>query len=168
MPVFWVRETPARVVVAIRLKSGSEHLTLHREEDGTILKTYWDSTKPTDVWEDLTVEAGRNLLRNKNPENHAKYIFHMPLSETMHTSWLVSRHVKLKEIKPSKAKHQRVPRIELRSTMNEITVDIHLSAAERPHEPSDAPHITTGFGDICFRVGPSRRAATPGIRSTRG
>jgi len=164
-PLFKVVETPNQVLVVVRLESGGEHLTLHRQKDGTILRTYWSSTKPEGTWDATNVAVARKL-GYRDPERHGKYFAHSPLVEVqgMNAYELIGRRVKLDETLQLKARDQRLPRVTIDSPANEVMVYVHLSTPGRPYVPADAPCVATALGDIyvvCLPVGAHRgRSAT--------
>jgi hypothetical protein len=73
--------TESREQVVFRLiPFGSEHVSIHREANGQLLKTYTMVEKPPSTWDDLRVETAR-AMGFQDPERHGQYADHRPLVE---------------------------------------------------------------------------------------
>lgn len=59
---------------------GDEHVTIHKDKSGQLLKTHWTKDKPRSVWDDEVVQAAR-AENYADPEKHKGYIVHAPFTQ---------------------------------------------------------------------------------------
>src|SRR5438477_9869820 len=79
VPVLKIIENHRRDQVLIAfLQLGGEHITLHAQESGRILRTHYSPEKPKGTWDDTRVAIARSL-GFADPERHGKYLAHSPL-----------------------------------------------------------------------------------------
>lgn len=88
---------------------GSEHVSIHRETTGRLLKTYTMAEKPRSTWDETRVEVAR-AMRYQDPERHRQYADHRPLVEPYLFALgdhLVGRRIDFAELseKPKYKKH---------------------------------------------------------------
>lgn len=150
-PVLKVLETEDQVLIAIRSES-NEHLTLHRQRDGSTLLTHWSPDKPQGTCDRERVSAARSLGWS-DPERHAHYYIHQPLFSSiggMDGYELLGRRIKLEAAKPS-SKYDHARQIVLNAPGREFMLRFVLSTAEQPYSAVDEPHVETRFGGLYFR-----------------
>jgi hypothetical protein len=149
-PVLKVVEKIDQVAIVIRSEA-NEHLTLHREANGTVLLTHWTPDKPRGTWDATRIEVARRL-GYRNAERHAHYLTHRPLFpvQGMDGHELCGRRVIL-ESATAKRKYVRAPHIVIDAPAREFMLTFHLATPEQPYSAPEEPHIATGFGDLHFR-----------------
>jgi hypothetical protein len=149
-PVLKVMESADQVVIVIR-SGPNEHMTLHRQDDGTTLFTHWSEDKPPGTWDETTVEVARKLGYG-DPERHAHYYAHRPLFpvQGMDGHELGGRRIDI-EAATNKAKYGNAERIVIDAPTREFMLAFHLSTPEQPYSAPDEPHVVTTFGDLYFR-----------------
>lgn len=59
---------------------GDEHITIHKDKEGRLLKTHWTNQKPRSTRDQERVEAAR-AEGYANPEKHKGYIVHAPFTQ---------------------------------------------------------------------------------------
>jgi hypothetical protein len=67
-------------VVVRLIPFGSEHVSIHREANGQLLKIYTMADKPPSTWDDSRVEVAR-AMGYQDPKKHGQYADHRPLVE---------------------------------------------------------------------------------------
>lgn len=72
-------ESVDQVVVRL-IPFGSEHVSIHREANGQLLKTYAMEDKPQSTWDDARAEVAR-AMGYQDPEKHGQYADHRPMVE---------------------------------------------------------------------------------------
>lgn len=149
-PVLKVMESADQVVIVIRSEP-NEHMTLHREADGTVLLTHWSEDKPPGTWDATNVEVARSLGYG-DPERHAHYYAHRPLFSVqgMDGHELGGRRIDI-EPATAKAKYVNAERIVIDAPRREFMLTFHLATPEQPYSAPDDPHVVTSFGDLYFR-----------------
>jgi hypothetical protein len=149
-PVLKVTDSPDQVLIVIRSEP-NEHLTLHRESDGTVLLTHWSEDKPAGTWDAANVEVARSL-GYRDPERHAHYYAHRPLFpvQGMDGHELGGRRIDL-EAATDKAKYAAPQRIVVDAPARTFMLTFHLATPEQPYSSPDDPHVATSFGDLYFR-----------------
>ena len=98
-PVLEVVDSPDQVVV--RFIGHDEHLTLHLEDDGTILHTHYFPDKPSSVWDATRVEVATHI-GYQNPTRHGSYVDHrrLNLNDWPEGFMLLGRRVDLMSLNP--------------------------------------------------------------------
>lgn len=149
-PVLKVTESPDQVVIVIRSEP-NEHMTLHRESDGTVLLTHWSADKPPGTWDATNVGVARSL-GYRDPERHAHYYAHRPLFpvQGMDGHELGGRRIDI-EAASLKARYADARRIVVEAPARKFMLSFHLATPEQPYSSPDDPCVTTAFGDIFFR-----------------
>lgn len=149
-PVLKVSESPGQVVIVIRSEP-NEHLTLHRQDDGSVLLTHWSPDKPLGTWDKHRVSAARKL-DYAAPDKHAHYITHHPLRNVigMDGHHLVGRRINLYAATP-RAKYERAQRVTIEAPSPEFMLTFSLATPEQPYSTPDDPHVVTSFGQLYFR-----------------
>lgn len=74
-----VDERADQVVVRL-MPFGSEHVSIHRERTGRLLKTYTMADKPSSTWDETRIEGAR-AMGYQDRERHGRYADHRPLVE---------------------------------------------------------------------------------------
>jgi hypothetical protein len=149
-PVLKVTESADQVVIVIRSEP-NEHMTLHRQDDGTVLLTHWSEDKPPGTWDETNVEIARSLGYG-DPDRHAHYYAHRPVFPVhgMDGHELGGRRINI-EAATAKAKYAKAKRIVIDTPRREFMLTFHLATPEQPYSSPDAPHVVTSFGDFYFR-----------------
>jgi hypothetical protein len=148
-PVFLVEERPRDVHIYIRTEP-NEHLSLHGQDDGTVLLTHWSPDKPASVWDETRVRIAK-AIGYRDPDRHGKYYQHRPLvmgSFVNGDDMLVGKRVDIAAAS-AKTKYTRGPSIEIVAPTQQFMVRIYITA---PLPTSDEPHVPTAFGNLYFRM----------------
>ena len=138
-------------------KEPEEHLSLHREDDGGLLLAHSSPDKPPSVWDEGRVRAAR-ALGWRYPEKHGTYYQHHRIyPEGSADGWpLVGKLIDLANVRPTKAKYERAPRIAIVAPAPLFM--LHMNLTSPGHVlASEQPRIVTAFGDLTFRAGPPIR-----------
>jgi hypothetical protein len=150
-PLLKVLSGPEQVVVALRA-ARDEHVTLHREVDGTVLWTHRCPDLATSTWKETRVDAAR-AAGFRSPDHHGDYLVHRPLFREPITGWdghvLLTRWVDLAEARP-KARYRSDDNVVLVAPAREFMLSIHLSTEGQPFSQPDEPHVDTAFGALYF------------------
>lgn len=111
-PVVKVVDNGWDQVVLNFLSYKQEHLTLHLQEDATILRNHWDKDKPKRSWDDERVEVARKL-GYANPEKHGKYHVHNPVGSISDAtpSHLVGKRISFNNAPEDKKKYKRLNKV---------------------------------------------------------
>lgn len=149
-PVLKVMESTHQVVIVIRSEP-NEHMTLHRQNDGTVLLTHWSEHKPQSTWDEVNVQVASSLGYG-DPERHAHYYAHRPLVpvQGMDGHELGGRRIDIAAAS-AKAKYAAEDRIVVDVPTQEFMLTFHLSTPEQPYSAPDEPHVRTSFGDLYFQ-----------------
>lgn len=67
-------------VVVRFIPYADEHITIHKDEEGQLLKTHWTKDKPRSTWDEWRVQAARAAGYMK-PEKHKGYVVHAPFTQ---------------------------------------------------------------------------------------
>lgn len=148
-PVLVVEQRPRDVHIYIRTEP-NEHLSLHGQEDGSVLLTHWSPGKPASVWDEARVRIAR-AIGYRDPERHGKYYQHRAVvmgrfanSDDM----LVGKRVDIAAAS-AKAKYTRGPSIEIAAPAQQFMVHMYITATL---STSGEPHVPTAFGNLYFRT----------------
>lgn len=135
--------------VVIRFLTRDEHVTIHHQLDGRLLKTHYFPDKSPSVWDDLRVQTARTLGLSK-PERHANYIDHSYLSVIGNISgyYLLGRRIDLLQLHPKKNYYQKITNT-IDVEKNNFMLQIYLSTFNNPRKVSGIM-VSTSVGDICF------------------
>src|SRR5919108_9223 len=144
-PVLKVTERKEQVVVALRGER-NEHLSVHRDKEGTVIATHWSPDLASSTWDALRVEVARKL-RYRDPERHGHYVMHRPLFSPVVGAdghFLIGRRINIESAKPKRT-YERAPQIVIEMPARECMVEFILSTPDRPFSQPDNPHVRTAF-----------------------
>lgn len=147
-PIIFLDLTDQNQVV-IRFLSRDEHITIHRQDNGSLLKTHYFLEKPSSVWDSQRVETARSL-GVEDPERHDNYVDQQILSAISdpHGHYLVGRRVDLDALTPGRRYYNRIAHT-LNVGRDNFMLGIYLSTPQN-RRVSSGVGIPTVFGDVCF------------------
>ena len=107
-PIIKVIDTKSQIVIAFIAFEG-EHLTLHPQKDGSILRTHFSKNKPKSTWDDMRVEAAK-VAGYKDPTKHGKYYIHEPLHKMSNVAGyhLVGKRIDIYQALEDKEKYKKI------------------------------------------------------------
>lgn len=132
--------------VVLNFCSRQEHLTLHLQPDGILLRNYWDQDKSKGSWDDERVEVARKL-GFKNPEKHGKYIAHNPVGHIsdeipLH---LIGRRINLNDAPNDKDKYRKLECLVIDVPTEEIMISFYLYPKATPQDSLGYMRTSLGF-----------------------
>jgi hypothetical protein len=151
-PVLKVEERDNGDVTIVVRSERDEHLSLHPQAD-KILLTHYAPDIASSTHDERRIEVARTL-GYRDPERHGSYVAHWPLRSTvigMDGHELVGRRIHIDRATP-RGKYDKLPRIVIDAPAAECMVWFVLSTPEQPYSRADEPHVSTGLGDLYFRV----------------
>lgn len=164
-PVLLVEERYGGGDVFVFLRArADEHLSLHREVDGSTLFTIWSPDKPRSVWDDARVNVARRLGHG-DPERHAHYYVHRRLygpAVGEDVEMLVGWAVRITAAS-RRAKYERMASLEVVAPAEECMVRVLLRTSGDTSEPG----VATAFGTLHFRFDEDHIATRAATRRSR-
>lgn len=147
-PVIKVIDIKKQVVLAFVSLNG-EHLTLHPQKDGSILRTYYSKNKPKSTWDDMRVETAR-AMGYKDPTKHGKYYIHEPLFKVSNMAGyhLVGRRIDISKAPEDKEKYKKIKKIVIDTPQESCMITLYLSTNDNPYTPETNPNFSTSLGKI--------------------
>ncbi len=135
--------------VSIRLiPFGDEHLTIHLQQNGTLLLTHSSQNKEPSVWDEDNIKIA-SALSYANPDRHGQYIHHSSLPKLDNASGyhLVGRMIDLDSFTPRVRYFNNIDQtFPVRSSKFKLT--IYLSTKDNPRKSFHT--TTTSLGDLCY------------------
>lgn len=143
-----VLEKKKNQVVLAFIPFQGEHVTLHLQNNGSILKTHHDINKPKSTWDSARVEVARSL-EYKDPERHGQYYDHSPLMKICNVSgyYLCGRRINLAENSAGK-NYVKERKIIIDAPKNDFMLDLYLSTDDNPYLKRGNPFLETSIGKI--------------------
>lgn len=137
--------------VVLRFISRDEHITLHLDDVGQIIKTHYFPDKPSSTWDETNVETARTL-GYRNPERHGSYVDHRPLPhiDNIQGYHLVGRLIDLDGIQPRQRYYSNIDQT-LVVPSNKFMLNFYLSTPENQRQ-SQGMVLSTNLGDVCLEL----------------
>ncbi|HHT9139014.1 MAG TPA: hypothetical protein ACFYEK_17440 [Candidatus Wunengus sp. YC60] len=135
--------------IVIRFLSRDEHITIHQQPDGKLLKTHYFPDKPSSVWDEQRVETAKSM-GIVDPERHGNYADHQILSivSNLPSYDLVGRRVDLSILQPRQRYYNQIAGT-LNVGSDNFMLKIYLSTPQNTHITAGIS-TTTILGDVCF------------------
>lgn len=148
-PIIRVIDNGKNQVVLAFIPFNGEHLTLHLEKDGSILRTYWGMNKPKSTWDDLRA-ANARALGFKNPERHGQYYIHEPLHKISNMAGypLCGRRVHISQAPEDKEKYKKMSKVAIDTPRDNCMIKFFLSTSDNPYTPRTDPNFPTSLGEV--------------------
>lgn len=126
-----------------------EHITLHRQPHGRILRTHYSETKPKAKWDDARVAIARKL-GYRDPERHGRYYIHSPLIRIFNIPGYTigGRRLDLRSLKRGK-KYLSWKRLVIELDGENAMVGIYLSTPDNRREGMGL-RVKTFLGELVF------------------
>jgi len=127
-----------------------EHITLHLQNDGSILRTHWNKNKQKSVWDDMRIEVAKHC-GYRDPIRHGQYYIHSPLVKinNIHGYHLVGRRILFSKIINGTSKGDRdVNKVFMNIPFQNFMLNLYLSTPD--NKRIGKYKIVTSFGDIIF------------------
>lgn len=149
-PIVKIADNGKDQVVLNFLSSEQEHLTLHLQKDGIILRNHWGQDKPKRSWDDERVEVARRL-GYANPEKHGKYYIHSPIGSMSDSepSHLVGRRISFNSAPTDKVKYKKLNK--MTSNPSSETSMVHFYLYPKSISQNLPPSILTSLGNIVIK-----------------
>ena len=149
-PVLEITENDSGDVV-IRFISIDEHISIHRQDDGTLLRTHYYPNKPKSSWDELRVETAKKMLL-RDPERHGKYVIHTPLTKINNVAGfhLVGRLIDLPPLNPRQHYINNIEKV-MNAPNDKFMLTLYLSTKDN-RCGSKLESVATQLGDVCFEV----------------
>jgi len=140
--------------VVLRFIDKDEHITLHLQTDGTILKTHYYPDKPSSTWDEQKIEIAR-ALNYQDLERHGSYIDHQPLSkiDNVNGYHLVGRRIDLTQIQPRQTYYNHIQHT-IQVSSDQFMLTFYLFTADN-HRNSNGLVIPCNLGEICLELSKS-------------
>lgn len=147
-PVIKVIDIKKQVVLAFVSLDG-EHLTLHPQKDGSILRTYYSKNKPKSTWDDMRVEAAR-AAGYKDPTRHGKYYIHEPLFKVSNAKGyhLVGIRIDTSQAPEDKEKYKKITKVVIDAPREKSMANFYLSTVDNSYIPETDPNFPVSLGKI--------------------
>lgn len=128
---------------------GEEHITLHLNPDGSILRTHYKEDKERSVWDDMRVRVARHMGISR-PERHGNYVIHTPLPkiDNVRGYYLGGRLVDLDSFSPRARYSNNVHHV-FNSDFTKFMLEMYLSTPDNSRSRTSS-RVATSLGDICF------------------
>jgi len=137
--------------VVLRFLARDEHITLHLQNDGSILKTHYYPDKPPSTWDETKVKIARQISY-QHPERHGSYVDHRPLPkiDNMDGYHLLGRRIDLQSIHPRQQYYNHVQ--ETISVPNDQFMLIFYLSTTDNHRDSTGLVIPCNLGEVCLEL----------------
>lgn len=152
-PIIKVKEIlnqdKAEIIVAFIPFEG-EHISLHLQKDGSILRTHYSKNKSKSVWDDTRIKIA-SYLNYKDTIRHGKYFVHSRLVKLSNVNeyHLAGRRITLDQVdEGNKYKAQKYKNIIVKAPISEFMLDLYLSTLDNKRTSKNK--ISTFLGDIIF------------------
>lgn len=135
------------------IQHNGEHITLHKKNNGVILRTHWGKDKPKSTWDKIRKKAALHG-GIKNWFRHDKYYEHSKLQKTSNIKgyYLVGRRIDLSKSKVKfKLKYKNNPYKIVKTTQNIFFLNIYLSTNDNAYA-KNSPFVETNFGKIYIEL----------------
>lgn len=144
-----IRDNGRDQIVIRLLPFGEEHITLHLNPDGSIVRTHYKPDKAKSVWDETRVEVARSM-GNPEPERHGNYVINTPLTkiDNIQGYYLGGRLLDLDSFNPRARYSNNIDHV-FNSGLAKFILEIYLSTADNPR-PRTSNRVATSLGDICF------------------
>ncbi len=148
-PIIKIVDTSKQVVLAFIPFKG-EHITLHPQADGQILRTHSSEQKLPSVWDAERVQIAKQL-GYKNPEKHATYFIHdtLKIFSNMSGYYLGGRTVDFSQVPIAKKKYKTLKKTIIDMPVSDCILHMYLSTSNNPRS-SAFPNVQTSIGTIIF------------------
>ena len=135
-----------------------EHITLHLNPDGSIIRTHYKEDKEKSVWDDMLVRVARRMGISR-PERHGNYVIHthLPKIDNVQGYYLGGRLIDLNLFNPRAHYSNNIDHI-FNSRVTEFMLEMYLSTANNPRSRT-SNRVATSLGDVCFEFERSVRRA---------
>jgi hypothetical protein len=146
-PIIKVVDNEKDQVVLHFLEAKQEHLTLHLQQRGIVLRTHWSSEKPKGGWDDTRVEIAKKLGFT-NPEKHGKYYVHSPVGSISDSLplHLIGKQVDINKAPNDKLKYKKLRKVTIEVPAEVIMVSFYLYPTGLPS--GSLEFIETSLGTI--------------------
>lgn len=126
-----------------------EHISLHLNLDGSIIRTHYKEDKEKSVWDDLRVQVARSM-RIQRPERHGNYVIHTPLPkiDNVEGYYLGGRLIDLNSFNPRAHYSNNINNV-FNTGLTKFMLEMYLSTADNPRSRTPV-RVATSLGDICF------------------
>lgn len=137
--------------VVINFISIDEHITIHSDDDGSLIRTHYYPDKPKSSWDELRVETARRR-GNPHPERHGRYPINARLSKIDNAAGyhLVDRQVNLNLLNPSQHYINNIDKV-MDAPDDKFMLTLYLSTKENPCSPK-LERVATCLGDVCIEI----------------
>lgn len=143
------------------------HLTLHKEKDGSILRTLFDPKKRRNSIDHQYAETARTIGYN-DPDRHGNYIAHSPLIKFHgHKGYhLVNIKLTMSSLSPKNKLNAR-KRVYLKTSEPAIDLEFNLVTEDETID-RDSAVIPTKFGILAISLYPWSRCYPIGLQKFSG
>ncbi len=137
--------------VVLRFIGRDEHITLHLQQGGSILKTHYFPDKPSSVWDDTNVEVAR-ALNYQQPERHGSYVDNRPLPkiDNIEGYHLLGRRIDLLAIQPRQRYYNHIQQT-LIVPNDQFMLEFYLSTQDN-HRNSSGLIVNCNLGQLCLEL----------------
>lgn len=148
MPTLEITDNKSNEVIIRFIPYGDEHITIHKQDDGTLLRNHSSSNKPSSVWDNERVKIAGSL-GYKNPQKHGQYIIHQPLHKFSNSQGyhLAGRRIDLEVLVKDKYKQKVDYKFEAPSKT--FLLELIVSTPDNPSN-NYQQKVPCLFGEICF------------------
>lgn len=137
--------------VVLRFIARDEHITLHLQQNGSILKTHYYPNKPSSVWDEANVEVAR-AMNYRQPERHGSYVDNRPLPkiDNVEGYYLLGRRIDLQAIQPRQRYYNQTQQT-LIVPDDQFMLGFYLSTQDN-HRDSSGLVVNCNLGEICLEL----------------
>ncbi len=138
--------------VILRFIDRDEHVTLHLQQDGSIIKTHYCPNKPRSTWDKTNIEIARSL-NYRQPERHGSYVNNRPLPKIDNVDgyYLLGRRIDLQAIQPRQRYYNHIQQT-LTVPNNQFMLECYLSTQDNNRNFSGL-FVNCNLGEICLELG---------------
>lgn len=126
-----------------------EHITLHLNNDGSVVRTHYKDDKEKSVWDETRVQVA-TAMGNPNPDRHGKYVINtrLPEVDNIEGYYLGGRLIDLTSFTPMSRYSNNIDHI-FSSGFTKFMLQIYLSTTNNPRS-GIGNRVTTSIGEVCF------------------
>lgn len=137
--------------VVLRFIAKDEHITLHLQQNGSILKTHYYPDKPSSVWDETNVDVAR-AMNYRHPERHGSYVDNRPLPkiDNVEGYYLLGRRIDLQAIQPRQRYYNQIQQT-LIVPDDQFMLGFYLSTPDN-HRNSSGLVVNCNLGEICLEL----------------
>lgn len=137
--------------IVIDFISFDEHISIHSEDDGILIRTHYYPDKPESSWDELQIDTARES-GNPRPERHGNYVINgrLPKIDNVAGYHLVGRLIDLNSLNPRQHYTNNIEKV-INAPEDKFMLTLYLSTKDNPCN-SKLERVTTYLGDVCFEI----------------